>query len=157
MKLIIVIVSISVFICTLTACEDSSVYTKDQGKLIELLQKSDLDNYSVMIVIPLENACSPCSMMTLHEIDKLEEQFKTSVKLVLTGKSFRIIDQTLESLDLTGFSIHKDGGYLFWKNRMVGNSPEYFFIKKGEIIERGTIVAPEVMVFMNKLNEHLNI
>lgn len=141
--------------CVLLACSGHSAYKEDKEKLGKLIQGSDLDEFKAVIVVPLENACSPCSELTLQEVNKIDEQYKSLIKLILTGNSYRIIDQTLEGADLEGFLIQKDGDYLFWKHGLVDNSPSYYFIDDGNIIEKGSVIAPEVMVFMSKLEQQI--
>ena len=138
------------------SCQQSEGNHENYVKLESLLPEENLGELGAVIVVPLENACSPCSISTLQQISQIDQKFKSKVQVVLTAKSFKLIDQMIDDIDLSGFRVHRDGDYLFWKHQMVLNSPAYYLIKDNSIDSEGTIAVPDLPGFVKTLLLHLD-
>lgn len=123
--------------------ENSEAFTK----LETLLPDEGLEKLGAVVVVPLENACSSCSMSALQQLSMVDEKYKGMIQLVLTAKSFKLIDHVMEEVDLTGFQLHKDGNYTFWKHQLVLNSPSFYFIDGDAVVEEGTVSVPVFNLF----------
>ena len=138
------------------SCQQSEGNREAFVKLESLLPEENLGELGAVIIVPLENACSPCSISTLQQISQVDQRFKSKVQVVLTAKSFKLIDQMIDDIDLSGFRVHRDGNCSFWKHQMVLNSPAYYLIKDNAIVSEGTIAVPDLPGFVKTLLLHLD-
>ncbi|WP_163378648.1 hypothetical protein [Cyclobacterium sp. SYSU L10401] len=145
------------FFVIVSSCQKKDGDSEIFSKLESLLPDRDLGEVGAVIIVPLENACSSCSISALQQLSRIEKRHKSRVQLVLTAKSFKLIDQVATDLDLSGFFLHRDGNYSFWKHQMVMNSPSFYLIKGNTIIEDGNVAVQEVPDFVEKLLNHLEI
>jgi hypothetical protein len=116
------------------SCNNGKVNSEAFTKLETLLPDEGLEKLGAVVVVPLENACSSCSMSALQQLSMVDKKYKGKVGLVLTAKSFKLIDQVIEEVDLSGFRLHKDGSYSFWKHQLVLNSPAFYFLEGNTIV-----------------------
>lgn len=138
------------------SCDNGKADSEAFTKLEALLPEEGLEKLGAVVVVPLENACSSCSMSALQQLSMVDEKYKGMVQLVLTAKSFKLIDQVIEEVDLSGFRLHKDGSYSFWKHQLVLNSPAFYLIKGNTIVEDGTVSVQELPAFVKSLLQHLD-
>ncbi len=144
-------------IALVSSCQQKDGNSEVFSKLESLLPDRELGEVGAVIIVPLENACSSCSISALQQLSRIENRYKSRVQLVLTAKSFKLIDQVATDLDLSGFFLHRDGNYSFWKHQMVLNSPSFYLIKGNTIFEDGNVAVQEVPDFVEKLLDHLEI
>ena len=137
------------------ACTSENAHKEEFGKLVDLLADQMSDEIEAVVIIPLENACSSCSQMTIVKLPRMEEIEKSSIHLIFTARSGKLIDETLADAGLEDFHIQKDPKYEAWKMGMVDNNPSYYLLKGGKLIEKGGITFENVDEQLLKISKHL--
>lgn len=137
------------------SCTSENAHKEEFGKLVDLLADQMSDEIEAVVIIPLENACSSCSQMTIVKLPRMEGIEKSSIHLIFTARSGKLIEETLTDADLEDFQIQKDPSYEAWKMGMVDNNPSYYLLKKGELIEKGGITFENVDEQLLKISKHL--
>lgn len=139
----------------LIACEKDKTKQEELSKLFDLMGEKKSDFTKAVVIIPLENACSSCSQMTIIKLPRIEENYKSSIHLIFTARSRKLIEETLINADLEGFRIQKDPNYEAWKMGMVDNNPYYYFLKDGKLIASGGITIENVDEELQKITKYL--
>jgi hypothetical protein len=143
------------FFFLLIGCKSPVDLEEDKFKIESLLPDGKWGNKKFIVVVPLENACSSCSLITLQQLVLLPDEYKSSIGVVLTAKSYKLINNMIIDLDLSGFEVFQDGEYKFWKKQLVQRNPKYYYFENQKIVEDGQITTFDIEGFIFAVNSRL--